>query len=419
MTQYIDKDALEEEIERRQKILDIDSPFGIGGMIELELVKDILNTLEVKEVDLGKELVYYHNENFSPCNDGTLLSCETGSELTWYDYERIAKHFFELGMLVSNKAQKGNNMTQEEKAKAYDEAIKIAKSKIKNNKDHVLYEDDIIEIFPELKESEDEKVRKTLIHIVKCACDKYGVKYQGKEISEDKLLAWLEKQGEQKTTNNVEPKFKVGDWITDGIDVDKIIGIDLEDEDYLFENDRKSDISLVESISHLWTIQDARDGDVLATKDIVFIFKHMDKTGLSLCKSYCEVVGNSKLGLGFDFSISGVHPATKEQRDLLFQKMKEAGYKWDSEKKELKKIEQKPDFCHHEVDFSDCSEEYRKAYYDGWNNCNQQHSQLKAEQKPVWSEEDEEMFNTLIVEGDLIQSEIDWLKSLKDRMKGE
>ena len=29
-------------------------------------------------------------------------------------------------------------------------------------------------------------------------------------------------------------------------------------------------------------------------------------------------------------------PATKEQRDLLFQKMKEAGYEWDAEKKELK-----------------------------------------------------------------------------------
>ena len=32
-------------------------------------------------------------------------------------------------------------------------------------------------------------------------------------------------------------------------------------------------------------------------------------------------------------------PATKEQRDLLFQKMKEAAYEWDAEKKKLKKIE--------------------------------------------------------------------------------
>ena len=48
----------------------------------------------------------------------------------------------------------------------------------------------------------------------------------------------------------------------------------------------------------------------------------------------------------------------------------------------LEKQGEKPNFCHHEVDLSGCSEEYRKAYYDGWNNCNQQHEQLKAEQKP-------------------------------------
>lgn len=41
--------------------------------------------------------------------------------------------------------------------------------------------------------------------------------------------------------------------------------------------------------------------------------------------------------------------------------------------------EHKPNFCHHEVDLSNCSEEYRNAYYDGWNNCNMQHSQLKSE----------------------------------------
>jgi hypothetical protein len=51
--------------------------------------------------------------------------------------------------------------------------------------------------------------------------------------------------------------------------------------------------------------------------------------------------------------------------------------------------QQKPNYCHHEVDLSGCSEEYRKAYYDGWNNCNQQHAQLAAEQKTAWSEEDE------------------------------
>lgn len=61
-----------------------------------------------------------------------------------------------------------------------------------------------------------------------------------------------------------------------------------------------------------------------------------------------------------------------------------------------KQGEKKPDFCYHEVDLSNCSEEYRKAYYDGWNNCNQQHTQLEAEQKSSWNEEDEKMYQSIL-----------------------
>lgn len=35
--------------------------------------------------------------------------------------------------------------------------------------------------------------------------------------------------------------------------------------------------------------------------------------------------------------VYNVHPASKEQRDLLFQKMRESGYEWDFENKKLKK----------------------------------------------------------------------------------
>jgi len=51
MEQYISKSALVAEIEKRQIMLDIDSPLGRGGMVELQVLKDKLNTLEVKEVD--------------------------------------------------------------------------------------------------------------------------------------------------------------------------------------------------------------------------------------------------------------------------------------------------------------------------------------------------------------------------------
>lgn len=42
-----------------------------------------------------------------------------------------------------------------------------------------------------------------------------------------------------------------------------------------------------------------------------------------------------------------IQSATKEQRDLLFQKMKEAGYEWDAEKKELKKLSNTLEECEH------------------------------------------------------------------------
>ena len=34
----------------------------------------------------------------------------------------------------------------------------------------------------------------------------------------------------------------------------------------------------------------------------------------------------------------GFYPATKEQREILMKAMTDAGYEWDAEKKELKKI---------------------------------------------------------------------------------
>lgn len=82
-----------------------------------------------------------------------------------------------------------------------------------------------------------------------------------------------------------------------------------------------------------------------------------------------------------------------------------------------------PNWVHHKVDLSDCSEEYRKAYYDGWNNCNKQHSQLKDEQNPAWSEEDELMLtstvNTLKLTNGAAQMKIDWLKSIKNRVQSQ
>lgn len=172
-----------------------------------------------------------------------------------------------------------------------------------------------------------------------------------------KLATTLEKQDEQEPVDKAEPKFKVGDWIiTPENEVLQITSI--EGTSYRFNNESSYwRIRYCDEKCHLWTIQDAKCGDVLATKsENVFVFKGLlDRLHPKSPVAYC---GNNDLN---DFFISGsndnrwtdeaVVPATEEQRDLLFQKMKEAGYTFDFEKKELRKIEQKPDWSEEDEEY--------------------------------------------------------------------
>jgi len=75
----------------------------------------------------------------------------------------------------------------------YEKLYKEALSRARQFSEHPLQEDSdsIVEyIFPELKESEDEKIRKVLIRFHKSTIDIDGIK--GNEI-----VSWLERQGEQ------------------------------------------------------------------------------------------------------------------------------------------------------------------------------------------------------------------------------
>lgn len=67
-------------------------------------------------------------------------------------------------------------------------------------------------IDPELKESEDEKIRKALMQNLK---ERFGTKgNMGEGLDMSDVLAWLEKQGEQKTEiEYIYPKFRIGDVI--------------------------------------------------------------------------------------------------------------------------------------------------------------------------------------------------------------
>lgn len=90
-------------------------------------------------------------------------------------------------------------MTQEEKAERYDELAKEVKDffKGKQKMPNDAYKT-LEHLFPELKDSEDERIRKAIISGMT------AIKCQGKEIFADArindIISWLEKQGEQKPT---------------------------------------------------------------------------------------------------------------------------------------------------------------------------------------------------------------------------
>lgn len=210
---------------------------------------------------------------------------------------------------------------------------------------------------------------------------------------------------EQKSSDNVELKFEIGDLITNGILVGKIDEIH-EHGYHAYFGDHYADVPDAENW-HKWTIQDAKDGDVLCTYEcgtpkIVFILKGTPKKHYALgYHCYCNIMyphfeSDSEKGC-LSPNDEDVKPATKEQRDTLIKAITDAGYTFDFENKELKKIEQ----------------------------------------KPAWSEEDEQYFNFLekllnnlqvksteneIKKGTNSHSEyyfkvIQWLKSLKDSVQ--
>lgn len=93
--------------------------------------------------------------------------------------------------------------------KKYNEALERAR-KIHNDTEFDYEKGMIEEIFPELKDSEDERIRKKLIEYFNV----YPKDYYG-ELKKSHIIAWLEKQGERSDTNsNTENDYtKVYEWL--------------------------------------------------------------------------------------------------------------------------------------------------------------------------------------------------------------
>ena len=221
-------------------------------------------------------------------------------------------------------------------------------------------------LFPELAELGDESIRKRIIALVNA---------HGQGRFKENMLAWLEKQGKDNNflksikvgdmlvkspdgilinlgqsdralehSDNVEPKFKAGDWVVwdDKISchVDNIyqgkesLMYTITDTNNM---NRSYSVKSFDNNAHLWSIEDAKDGDVLAEDSCIFIIQKLGDNN-TVAKTYFTLYddGDFDSDTMLYFDINSTKPATKEQRNFLFQKMKDAGYMWDVEKKELK-----------------------------------------------------------------------------------
>ena len=232
-------------------------------------------------------------------------------------------------------------MTEKEKEKAYDEAIERAKKSYGNG----IAE----EIFPELYESEDEMIKTAILNLLKIWRN-YKDYVCGVHVED--AIAWLEKQGKN-SADKIEPRFKVGDWViftTSGnlYQVEK-----KENYEYTLRNIFGGSLCLSFSKEELireWTIQDARDGDVLffyseykshKMTQVGIIEKYVGKHGgcSNTFKIYVGVNWDNNLQIGKYMGCSNIHPATKEQYDALMKAMNDAGYKWNAGTKTLEKLE--------------------------------------------------------------------------------
>ena len=274
------------------------------------------------------------------------------------------------------------------------------------------------------------------------------------------------RETEQKPTDKVEPKFHEGEWITNGDYTWQIVSV--TDLDYILQsqdgNTVDDTISHVDEQFHSFTIEDAKDGDVLYSPclKLLWIYNKDGKTcyvGSNLNYNSCSIVSSKPIFIPTD-----VQPATKEQRDQLEKAMADAGYTFDFEKKELRKIEQRSadKLELKKIEWNDCktcgfrtlaykqntawSEEDEAALGDALWCCKQAASIAKDENdmgnvwyaetwlkslknrvqpKQEWSEQEQVRINRIVAylenlnvaDNDILLKDVEWLKSLKDRVQ--
>ena len=146
-----------------------------------------------------------------------------------------------------------------------------------------------------------------------------------------------------------EAKFNVGDWVflTDGKCYPWLITA-ITSNCYKLQDTQGHKTELyqttVDTFYRLWTIKDAKPGDILTSENgYPFIYYEHDYTYSKFLKAYCGIIyGKFEISDKTElWTNDNVKPATKEERDTLFKKMEEAGYSWDADSLTLSKIQKR------------------------------------------------------------------------------
>lgn len=341
--------------------------------------------------------------------------------------------------------KQGTSYTKKDVDDAYLESISVAKNEMEKQyeADYQIRKDIATFIFNYRGDLKDRAKWMDYLGIKVSFVEKQGEKPQGKSALEAVKEEKVDNQNCVNPTDNPEPKFREGEWVVHNHDICQIVkreeGCNKLVTVFGIEKELVNERNL--STAHLWTIQDAKAGDVLACGEEILLFKSYSVQGrISLYCWYNGQTNNFHNKEVVDVLLTTrnkVCPATKEQRDLLFSKMKEAGYEWDAEKKKLKKIDDEEvngedygiDGLWHAKRILEKTLGSVSGYQtdDGILDHKAAITAVKKlyKQKPTWSEEDGKKLSDILVilsggENCFYNSPIliNWLKSLKERIGG-
>ena len=281
-------------------------------------------------------------------------------------------------------------------------------------------------------------------------CDKCRKEHPSHSCQDITELGRCAVEHEQKLADKIKPKFHEGDWIVfNGL----VLLINEIVQGYYrtisiggIHNSYDWDI---DNVARLWTIKDAKDGDVLMSRAPFIYGECCPYGGLDWYKGKFIIASN------YIFTDSPVHPATKEQRDTLMKAMADARYTFDFEKKDNKTCKENGDsltdderikgeiidFIYDKTDTYELREKsnswltwLEKQGIKPLGQVEDKTELAETEDNKVitdWSEEDEYLLGETIqhleeliridkakhcaCDVQYYQRDIDWLKSLKER----